>query len=941
MSALRIWLLIAGPGWGKTTAARRLAAEAGGEVVWLTPADRAVGTVPSSGAAAVVLEDLAGEADRAYVLRLLATVEHARLVLTARQPLDLPLARRITFGEACVLGPRDLAIGPSAAGSASSVRRSDPAAGWPLGVAALVGGAPPALLDALVDEEWLAPLAPAARTAAALLAAVDTVGEAAAAAAGWDRAAAIAWGLLDPAGAWHPLARARLAMSPPPPGARARLAGALRDADPEAALALYRADSRVEEAAALLRQVGKRWLLAGETERLATALAGFPPGSEQVAPVLDLLTGAVQQARGAYPEAEAYYRRALAAFDASGARALAFEAAGDLVHLFWTTEDLARLEAAARDARAREADATPAERTELENNLACHHFARGDESAAARGWRKALDLPHLDDPQTASVQQFAALNLGILAKERGEFAEAMRLFAVVIERAERFPLHPGVPRGARLYMAAVALRQGDRRNAEACFAALGDALPEDRYRRAEFRQVEGEYHLFTGAFEPAEVCLGEALTLFAALPMDTNADAGLARNQLGVLHRHRGELAAARRMHEAALALVAPWPRYHAQVLLDAAVTALAAGEPGAAEPALAAAADLLRAAPAAHLAAAIALARGVTHARRGDAAATAAHLAEGLALVREGPLYYVPIAQRAIAPELWSLMAAHGHADLLAAIEARFPEAARAIRAGLAARATPAASPPVTLPPVAPSRVAIRCFGELLVEVAGEGPAQWPRKKAKALLAMLVLRPTGVAREEAADQLFPELGAEEGQHQLDNLLSSLRKILDPALPPRVKSARLEVRDRRIRLVRAGMAIDWDDFQAAHDAGPARWKEATALYGGDLFAEPVLQDHFEAERHQARSRAVVMLAQVAEAAWQAERWEAARAGFERLLAIEPAHEEAHCGLMRLYACLGEAALVRRQYEALAAALRREMDEAPSASARRLLAELLP
>jgi hypothetical protein len=82
MAAYRIWLLVAGPGWGKRTRARQLAAELGGPVTWLGPAERradaarraetGVAALIDPAARVVVLDALEGEADRAFAAAWLA-----------------------------------------------------------------------------------------------------------------------------------------------------------------------------------------------------------------------------------------------------------------------------------------------------------------------------------------------------------------------------------------------------------------------------------------------------------------------------------------------------------------------------------------------------------------------------------------------------------------------------------------------------------------------------------------------------------------------------------------------------------------------------------------------------------------------------------------------------------------------------------------------------
>jgi predicted ATPase len=67
---------------------------------------------------------------------------------------------------------------------------------------------------------------------------------------------------------------------------------------------------------------------------------------------------------------------------------------------------------------------------------------------------------------------------------------------------------------------------------------------------------------------------------------------------------------------------------------------------------------------------------------------------------------------------------------------------------------------------------------------------------------------------------------------------------------------------------------------------------------------------------------------------------AAIAVLESLVAADPANEEAHAELMRLYAASGQRSLARRQYESLKEALRRELDAEPGPATQQLYAGIV-
>ncbi|MDB5096377.1 MAG: pknK [Cyanobacteria bacterium RYN_339] len=872
-----VLLLVAGPGAGKTCAARLLA-EAWGPGV-------------------EILDDVPED-----VLAVRLAAPGRPLIATMRQLPAIPLARRIAQGEVQVWGPAELFLDEEEAAAWAPGRDVSALGGWPLGVHA---GGDKALTRALVDEEWIMPM-PAALRAAALEQLPDPE--------------LVRWGMVRADGSWVPLARERLQ-------AIWEREVSLERLIERGALDAILARGETKAALAVANAEGERLRKSGDFQALGALLEKVPADARRTDPGLLLLDGAALLARGDHAEAEARFEAAASAFDAGGDRAHAFEALNDLLHLHWTRQDFAAFERLAERAAPFEPDATLVERIEYLNNLACHRFGRGDEEAARTLFRKVLDYPHFDDAQAASVQQVASINLGILAMEAGDFDEATRHFQRVLGLAARFQLKPSVPRGARLYLAGIALKLGDRHRAEEAFQALAqNPFPaEERYRQAEFLMLEGDYHLMTGEYPTAEARYRAALEAMAAIRMDESAGAGTALNKLAVLHRRRGEHEAAAKLHARALGMVKDWARYKGAVLHDWAITLMEAGDLTMADARMQAAFEALDKVQAPYLMAGVRLASAVLAERLGLPADAARRLEAGLELVRQGPYYYVAIAQRELAPELWALMARTGQTAMLGRIEGHFPQAATRIRAALGER--PA------LPPVAGAALAIRCFGILEVEVAGEPIKAWPRKKAKALLATLLLNPRGFARDELADLLFPDLGMEEAEHQLDNLASALRKMLEPGLERRQKSRYLIIKDRHYRFDATDVELDFQAFDRLVKEGQE--EEAIALYRGDLLEEPLLMEWFDIERLRYKTRARELLAGLSDRAFASQHFEEARAYAERLLALDPTSEDGHRRLMAIYGQFGQRDLVHKQYELCKRLLKEQLDAEPTRETRAL------
>ncbi len=489
------------------------------------------------------------------------------------------------------------------------------------------------------------------------------------------------------------------------------------------------------------------------------------------------------------------------------------------------------------------------------------------------------------------------------------------------------------PSGNLFNWADTAIRCGDLDDARALFALIDAQSPlsVDRYRHAECLLIRCDLHLGTGDTTLAESCCREALDHLFALRVEDSTDTALAFNRLALIQRRQGHWEAAIKHHIQALGLVKSWPRYHLQVLLDTAITHLAAGQTEQAIPLMAQAsslADTSAAYPArvwTHLASAILASRQA----REDAARASLQIA--MSIIKLEGLYYLPINVRELAPALWALLNEMGEQDALNTIEARFPQTVRDIRAELTQIVL--AKP---LAPPAPPTVHIRCFGSLVVEVSGVAVTHWPRKRAKALLGWLILHPDGVNRDTLADQLFPDLGFEESQHQLDNLVSSLRKILEPHLARRQKSRYLDAKDRQIRLNTEALTIDLVDFEAAYRADTSELMEtALGFYRGELLSDAVCLEFFEFERHRFRTMAITMLTRLAKLAWDSDHFAAARDHLTQLLTLDPTHEAAHCDMMRLYIHFGQRDLLKSQYQQLQQILRQELDTTPTTEAQRL------
>src|SRR5215207_535296 len=126
---------------------------------------------------------------------------------------------------------------------------------------------------------------------------------------------------------------------------------------------------------------------------------------------------------------------------------------------------------------------------------------------------------------------------------------------------------------------------------------------------------------------------------------------------------------------------------------------------------------------------------------------------------------------------------------------------------------------------------------------------------------------------------------------------------------------------------------------------PAAYQAALDLYAGDLLPE----DRYEAwaeDRREGLCRAYLgLLLELAGLCEECGDFESAIEALGKVVASEPAHEEAHASLMRLYAKSGRRHEAILQYEQLRRALKKGFDIEPREASRRLYegvrAERLP
>src|SRR5262245_26016869 len=230
------------------------------------------------------------------------------------------------------------------------------------------------------------------------------------------------------------------------------------------------------------------------------------------------------------------------------------------------------------------------------------------------------------------------------------------------------------------------------------------------------------------------------------------------------------------------------------------------------------------------------------------------------------------------------------------------------------------------------PSPLNLRLFGGVVLR-SEQGP-QAPQlgRKVRALLAYLALAPdTPIPREKLMALLWSDRGEEQARASLRQALTELRQALGDPSP-------LRTEQDTVSLDSSGVVVDAIEF--ARLAKANKLDEAAALYHGVLLdghgvRDGAFEDWLAAERARLHDLAVGTLHRLA----ASQSGDAAIATAQRLLQLEPAHEETHRLLMNLHAAASQRAQALRQYQLCREALQRELQTTPDAETERLYRQI--
>ena len=192
-------------------------------------------------------------------------------------------------------------------------------------------------------------------------------------------------------------------------------------------------------------------------------------------------------------------------------------------------------------------------------------------------------------------------------------------------------------------------------------------------------------------------------------------------------------------------------------------------------------------------------------------------------------------------------------------------------------------------------------------------------------------------------DLLWPELGKEAASNNMRQTLHAARRALtsDPAEGSRY----LASEDESLVLCPDGQLwVDVDAFEQAASTArrsrePTAYEAALDLYCGELLPADRYEEWAEEHRQRLRETRLSLLLGLAGIYEERADYDSAAEALRGVISEQSTREEAHAGLMRMYALMGSNREALAQYGRLEEALQEALGTEPSASSRALKEEI--
>src|SRR5215217_5226372 len=220
-----------------------------------------------------------------------------------------------------------------------------------------------------------------------------------------------------------------------------------------------------------------------------------------------------------------------------------------------------------------------------------------------------------------------------------------------------------------------------------------------------------------------------------------------------------------------------------------------------------------------------------------------------------------------------------------------------------------------------------------------------WRLRKASALVKLLALAPGHhLHRERAMDLLWPDHGRHAAANSLSQVLHAARRSLGP---DNAQAASSYVASQGEQLVLCPGGDLWLDVEAFEEAAasarrsrePAAHRAALNLYAGELLPRDPYEEWAEVPREGLGQSFLALLIELTSLHEERGEYAPGIEALRRVIVEEPTREEAHIGLMRLYALSGRHGEALAQYERFEKIFSRELAAEPGVAGRRLYEEI--
>lgn len=295
--------------------------------------------------------------------------------------------------------------------------------------------------------------------------------------------------------------------------------------------------------------------------------------------------------------------------------------------------------------------------------------------------------------------------------------------------------------------------------------------------------------------------------------------------------------------------------------------------------------------------------------------------------------------AGRLVKPDLAKIRSQKGVSELISALSQRISEYEQnlpGIRRIIRRHAV--------IVPFAPPKIIIRALGKIQVIITDHviTSSEWQVQTARDLFFLLLSHPEGLTKEQIGEIFWPDSSEDELRLRFKNTMYRLRHAAGKDV--------ILFQGESLYLFNRQMDYEYDvetflkELGLAEQASTREQKEthyqnAVKSYQGDFL--PDVEDTWAViEREHLRQEYIDVLLRLASIKMEERSYENALEYCQQIFQVDPCQEDAHRIAMRVYAAMGNRALVIRQYEQCKQALMDEVDAPPSSQTQTLYKTLI-